>query len=49
MKFAINWVQHQLIVARDKIRDIVHKFQQKCITRQKSMPVLDGRDITSVI
>ena len=41
------------IVARDKkIRDIVHKFQQKCAydpPKKYAGSVLDGRDITSVI
>tara|TARA_B100000401_G_C52676527_1_gene657564 strand:- start:225 stop:881 length:657 start_codon:yes stop_codon:yes gene_type:complete len=41
------------IVARDKkIRDMVHKFQQKCAynpPKKYAGSVLDGRDITSVI
>ena len=40
------------IIARDKkIRDIVHKFQQKCAynpPKKFSGSVLDGRDITSI-
>ena len=40
------------IIARDKkIRNIVHKFQQKCAyypPRQFNGSVLDGRDITSI-
>ena len=40
------------IIARDKkIRDIVHKFQQRCAyypPKQFNGSVLDGRDITSV-
>ena len=41
------------IIARDKkIRDIVHRFQQKCAyqpPKKYDGSVLDGRDITSVI
>ena len=40
------------IVARDKkVRDIVHKFQQKCAydpPKKFNGSVLDGRDITSI-